>query len=154
LALNQLRIGQALELGICIVLIAVVLDRLSLAWANKATDYFADQGFAARHKYGLIFAGICVGGIVLAYIRGWILGDGINYFYLIPHNEGLTTEDFWQSGVDWMVDNWYQGLQGFNHALITQVLIPMKRPSLRCRYSPPLFWRWASDIALAGCARC
>ena len=30
LALNQLRIGQALELGICIVLIAVVLDKLSL----------------------------------------------------------------------------------------------------------------------------
>ena len=37
LALNQLRIGQALEQGICIVLIAVMLDKLSLAWANKPT---------------------------------------------------------------------------------------------------------------------
>jgi glycine betaine/proline transport system permease protein len=126
LALNQLRIGQALELGVCIVLIAVLLDRLSLAWANKSTDYFADQSFAVRHKYGLIFAGIFVSGIVLAVLGGRIFGDGVNYFYLIPHNMGVTTEDFWQSGVDWMVENWYQGLQGFNRGLITQVLIPMK----------------------------
>ena len=55
LALNQLRIGQALELGICIVLIAVVLDKLSLAWANKQTDYFADDNFVQRHKYGIFF---------------------------------------------------------------------------------------------------
>ena len=47
LALNQLRIGQALEQGICIVLIAVMLDKLSLAWANKPTDYFADLSFLA-----------------------------------------------------------------------------------------------------------
>ena len=126
LALNQLRIGQALELGVCIVLIAVVLDRLSLAWANKKTDYFADQNFAMRHKFGLVFAGIFVGGIVLAYLGSLIFGDGINYFYMVPHNKGITTENFWQSRVDWMVENWYQGLQGFNRWLITQVLIPMK----------------------------
>lgn len=126
LALNQLRIGQALELGICIVLIAVVLDRLSLAWANKKTDYFADQRFAVRHKYGLIFVAIFLAGTALALIGNRIFGDGINYFYLIPHNKGITTEDFWQSGVDWMVVNWYDGLQVFNRWLITQVLIPMK----------------------------
>ena len=60
LALNGLRIGLALELGIhrppCIVLIALVLDKLSLAWANKQTDYFADVSFVERHKYVLIFA--------------------------------------------------------------------------------------------------
>ena len=126
LALNQLRIGQALELGVCIVLIAVLLDRLSLAWANQKADYFADQSFAARHKFGLIFAGIVVIGILLAYIGGRLFADSVNYLYQIPHNKGITTEDFWQSGVDWMVENWYQGLQGFNRWLITQVLVPMK----------------------------
>ena len=35
LALNGLKIGAAIEQGICIVLIAIVLDRMSLAWANK-----------------------------------------------------------------------------------------------------------------------
>ncbi len=126
LALNQLRIGQALELGICIVLIALILDRLSLGWANKQIDYFADLKFIERHKYALIFIGCLFVGIVLAYAGAYIFEGGINYFYLIPHNKGITTEQFWQSGVDWMVDNWYQGLQVFNRALITNVLIPMK----------------------------
>lgn len=130
LALNQLRIGQALELGICIVLIAVVLDKLSLAWADKQTDYFADLSFVERHKYALIFAVFFVVCIVLAFLGRLIFQDGINYFYLIPHNKGITTEPFWQGGVDWMVENWYSGLQGFNRGLITNVLQPMKNAYL------------------------
>ena len=130
LALNQLRIGQALELGICIVLIAVVLDKLSLGWANKQIDYFTDLSFIERHKYILIFVGIFLAGILLAYLGSIIFEGGINYFYLIPHNKGITTEQFWQSGVDWMVENWYQGLQVFNKALIIFVLLPMKNAYL------------------------
>ena len=61
-ALNGLRVGKALEIGICIVLIAIVLDRLSLAWANKQTDYFAELSFKERHKYSLMFlVVICCG---------------------------------------------------------------------------------------------
>ena len=130
LALNQLRIGQALELGICIVLIAVVLDKLSLGWAGKQIDYFADLSFVERHKYSLIMAAILVAGVILASIGSLIFKDGINYFYLIPHNQGLTTENFWQSGVDWIVDNWYTSLQVFNTGLIVNVLIPMKNAYL------------------------
>ncbi|MCP3688706.1 MAG: ABC transporter permease subunit [Gammaproteobacteria bacterium] len=130
LALNQLRIGQALELGICIVLIAVVLDKLSLGWANKQVDYFADLSFARRHRYALIMLVIFVAGIALAFIGASVFKDGINYFYLIPHNKGITTENLWQSGVDWMVDNWYGSLQVFNKGLIVNVLVPMKNAYL------------------------
>ena len=126
LALNQLRIGQALELGICIVLIAVVLDKLSLAWANKQTDYFADSSYFQRHKYGIIFLIFMVTCVILTFVGKIIFGGGINYFYLIPHNQGITTEPFWQAGVDWMVENWYHGLQTFNNWLIIDVLMPMK----------------------------
>ena len=45
LALNQLRIGLALEAGVCISLIAILLDKMSLAWAHKQTDYFANLNF-------------------------------------------------------------------------------------------------------------
>jgi glycine betaine/proline transport system permease protein len=130
LSLNQLRIGQALELGICIVLIAITLDKLSLGWANKQIDYFASSSFIERHKYGLIVLAILIGGTLLALVGSVIFKDGINYFYLIPHNKGITTELFWQSGVDWMVDNWYSGLQVFNTGLIVNVLIPMKNAYL------------------------
>ena len=130
LALNQLRIGQALELGICIVLIAVVLDKLSLAWANKQTDYFADRSFLQLHKYGVACLVLFMVTVAFSVIGRMAFSDGINYFYLIPHNKGITTEFFWQAGVDWMVENWYQGLQGFNKTLIVDVLMPMKHAYL------------------------
>ncbi|HUS54037.1 MAG TPA: ABC transporter permease subunit [Thermohalobaculum sp.] len=130
LALNQLRIGQALELGICIVLIAVVLDKLSLAWANKQMDYFADLSFVERNRHGLLFLAVAAICVVLAFLGSLIFKGGINYLYLIPHNKGVTTEWFWQAGVDWMVDNWYAGLQGFNRGLIVDVLQPMKNAYL------------------------
>ena len=126
LALNQLKIGQALELGICIVLIAVFLDNLSLAWANKQTDYFADLPFIERHKYAVSFAAILFVGTLLAYLGTFLFRDGINYLYMIPHNKGYTSQLFWQSGVDWIWDTFFFSLQGFNTWLIQDVLIPMK----------------------------
>lgn len=130
LALNGLKIGLALELGICIVLIAVVLDKLSLAWANKQTDYFADLGFVQRHFYWLLFVALFIVCVALAFLGSLVFKDGINYLYMIPHNKGFTTDMFWQSGVDWMVENWYAGLQGFNRGLIINVLQPMKNAYL------------------------
>ena len=126
LALNGLRIGLALELGICIVLIALVLDKLSLAWADKQTDYFADLSFTERNKHLMLFLAVFVVCIVLAFLGKFIFGEGINYLYLIPHSKGVTTEWLWQGGVDWMVENWYSGLQVFNRGLIINVLQPMK----------------------------
>ena len=130
LSLNQLRIGQALELGICIVLIAVVLDKLSLAWANKQTDYFADRSFLLRHKHSLSLLALFVVAIVFSGAGRVLFGDGINYFHLIPHNKGITTEVFWQAGVDWILNNFSQGLQSFNKKLIIDILVPMKHAYL------------------------
>jgi len=126
LALNGLRIGQAIEQGICIVLIAVLLDKMSLAWANKQIDYFADLSFMKRHKYSLLFLVIFVVGIVLAYIGTFFFREGFNYLYIVPHNKGITTENFWQTGVDWLWDTFFYTLTGFKVFLITKVLMPMK----------------------------
>ena len=135
LALNQLRVGQALELGVCIVLIAVVLDKLSLAWANKQIDYFADLTFLKRNKYLFIFAAILVSGSCVAYMGIFFFKDGFNYFYLIPHNKGITTEWIWQAGVDWIWDTFFFKLKVINEFLIIYVLMPMKHAYL----SMPVF---------------
>ena len=126
LALNQLRIGLALECGVCITLIAVVLDKLSLAWANKQTDYFADLTFIQRHKFSLLFLVILFVGSVSAYIGTFYFKEGFNYLYIVPHNKGITTEPFWQAGVDWIWDTFFFSLKAFNVFLITKVLMPMK----------------------------
>jgi len=130
IALNRLRIGLALEIGVCIVLIAIVLDRLSLAWANKQTDYFADQSFKQRHKYSIWFLVVFFIGIAIAWLGSFIFKDGFNYLYLIPHNKGITTEPFWQAGVDWMWDTFFYALKGFNEWFIVDVLQPVKKAFL------------------------
>ncbi|MGR3344109.1 MAG: ABC transporter permease [Paracoccaceae bacterium] len=126
ISLNSLKVGTGIEIGVCIVLIAVLLDKMSLAWANKQTDYFADLAFIERHKYSLIFLIVFMVGTVLAYIGTLIFEEGFNYLYIIPHNKGITTAPFWQAAVDWVWDTFFYSLKSFNVFLITQVLIPMR----------------------------
>ena len=130
LALNQLRIGLALESGICIVLIAVVLDKMSLAWANKQADYFADLNFVERNKHFLMFVLVLAVGVLLAYVGTFFFKEGFNYLYIVPHNKGITTEPFWQAGIDWIWDTFFFTLKAFNVFLITNVLVPMKNAYL------------------------
>ena len=130
IALNQLRIGQALEIGICIVLIALVLDRLSLAWANKQTDYFSEPSFKRRNKHLFMFLVVFVIGVVLAIIGSYIFKEGFNYLYQIPQNKGITTEAFWQAGVDWIWDTFFFSIKVFNDWFIVGVLIPVKNAFL------------------------
>ncbi len=126
LALNQLRIGLALECGICITLIAVLLDKMSLAWANKQTNYFENLNFFQQHKYGLLFIAVLIIGSILAYIGSFFFKEGFNYLFIVPHNKGISTEPFWNAGVDYIVENFFFSLNIFNVFLITKILMPMK----------------------------
>jgi len=126
LALNQLRIGLALECGVCITLIAILLDKMSLAWANKETNYFENPTYFQQNKYSFIFLGSVVVGVILAMIGSVYFKEGFNYLFIVPHNKGISTESFWNAGVDWIWDNFFYTLKIFNTWLITQVLIPMK----------------------------
>jgi len=131
LALNQLRIGLALEAGICITLIAVLLDRMSLAWAHKQTDYFADLSFFERHRYGIFFVGAVVIGLIFASVGSFYFKEGFNYLYEVPHNKGISAEPFWNAGVDWIWDTFFYQLKVFNTWLIQDVLQPMRAAFLR-----------------------
>ena len=126
IALNRLDIGTATEIGICIVLIAIVLDRMSLAWANKQTDYFSNLSLIEKHKYSLIFAGLFVIALGLAYLGQFIFPEGFNYLYIVPHNKGISIAPTLQSGVDWIWDTYFFTLKVFNEWLILSVLMPVK----------------------------
>ena len=131
LALNQLRIGLALEAGVCITLIAVLLDKLSLAWANKQKNYFENPTDFEKNKYLYIFGGIVLAGYIFSFIGTFLFREGFNYFFIVPHNKGISTEAFWNAGVDWVLANFFDTLKIFNTWLIVDVLIPMKNAFLR-----------------------
>jgi len=126
LALNQLNIGLALECGVCITLIAVLLDKMSLAWANKQTNYFENLTYFQENKFTIIFGIIVLVGSILAFLGSFFFKEGFNYLFIVPHNKGISTEVFWNAGVEWIWDTFFFTLKIFNTWLITKVLIPMK----------------------------
>jgi len=131
LALNQLNIGLALEAGLCISLIAILLDKMSLAWANKQTDYFGNLTFYQRYKNTLFFVSAVLISVICAYVGSFYFKEGFNYLYEVPHNKGISTADFWNKGVDWIWDTFFYTLKIFNTWLIVDVLQPMRAAYLR-----------------------
>jgi len=131
LALNQLNIGLALEAGLCISLIAILLDKMSLAWANKQIDYFGNLTFFQRHKNTFFFGVAIILGILFAYFGSFYFKDGYNYLFEVPHNKGISTADFWNKGVDWIFDTFFVYIKAFNTWLIVDVLQPMRALYLR-----------------------
>ncbi|MFT6372288.1 MAG: glycine betaine/proline transport system permease protein [Gammaproteobacteria bacterium] len=150
IALNSLKIGSGLEIGICIVLIAVMLDKMSLAWANKQIDYFSDQGFWDRHKYLIICALILLIGIFFAYLGKSFFKENFNYLYIIPHNKGITTAPFWQAAVDWIWDTFFFSLKSFNEFLIINILVPMKEAYLGMPVAATFLLVMGTAFILAG----
>jgi glycine betaine/proline transport system permease protein len=64
-SLQQLKIGAALEQGLAITLIAIVLDRITQAYATKPTDYSKRaRSFAYRHGHLLTFVAV----VAVAYV--------------------------------------------------------------------------------------
>ena len=125
-ALNGLKIGKAAEIGICVVIIAVVLDKLSLAWANKQKDYFANLNFYKKNLASIYFILLTTILGVVAYFSAFYFENGFNYLYLIPFGEGLTIAPILDAGVDWIWETFFYYLNIFNKFLITNVLFVMR----------------------------
>ena len=70
-------------------------------------------------------------GYLFSYLGTFFFKEGFNYFFIVPHNKGISTEAFWNAGVDWILDNFFDPLKVFNTWLIVDVLIPMKNAFLR-----------------------
>ena len=120
-----------MEVGLCISLIAILLDKMSLAWANKQEDYFGNLTFFERNKNAYYFGIAVVIGIVLAYLGSFYFKEGYNYLFEVPHNKGISTADFWNRGVDWIFDTFFVYIKAFNTWLIVEVLQPMRALYLR-----------------------
>ena len=125
IALNSLKIGKAAEAGLSIVIIAVVLDRFTRAWANLQRDYFADLNFYQKYKYWIWFLVSTIVFSIVAYL-GTFIFDEINYLYIIPIEKGLTIGPQIDAAVDWVWETFFFTLNAFNKFLIINILVPMK----------------------------
>ena len=135
-ALRRLKIGEGVEAGVAITLLAIALDRLSQAYANRPSPmHDLQQGsFVTRHPHSLLFAGIV--GLT------WLLGIYLPVMNTYPESWQLTTGAFWGDLVRYININFYDALESFKNFLLLNFMIPFKRFLL----SLP----WIAVVAMVG----
>ncbi|MGI9508877.1 MAG: ABC transporter permease, partial [Geminicoccaceae bacterium] len=149
--LQSLRIGQALEIGVAIVFIAVMLDRLSLAWSEKQPEHQEDGPFWQVHPF-LTAAGVVV-------IVSTLLALVTPLAQTLPKEYTITTAPFWDGLVDFMTVNLHGPLSVIKDALLLNVLIPLRNAFQAVPWIAAVFlaaavgWRlggWKLALTVAG----
>ncbi len=119
--LNRLRslwIGQALEIGVVIVFMAIILDRLSQAWARKEPEHMREGPFHVRHPF--LTAGAAV--VVVSYV----LAAFVPALQLWPKSLSITTAPLWDALIDDIIVYAFDYLELIKDTLLVHVLIPMR----------------------------
>ena len=118
LALRALKIGQAMEAGLAIVIMAVVLDRLSQAMAHKRPEAVIAVGFWGRHTNAILAIGVLVGSTLLS-----IVFPALNK---LPDSLTFTTAPYWKAGVDWITINFFDAIEAMRVFVLLNFLNPLR----------------------------
>jgi len=134
LRLQNLSLGQALENGIAVVLMAVMLDRLSRALSEKQPERRPEGPFWRVHPYLVAAAIVIVASIVAAVLTP--------YAQELPRSATITTAPFWDAVVRFITITLYDPLSFIRDGLLIHVLIPLRTGF---QWMP-----WIAVAALAG----
>ena len=141
--LQSLKLGQSLEIGVAIVLLAVVLDGLSRAWAEKKRDYTANLPFHKRFRYPIL--------VVVMVSAAYVLAQYFPILDKVPRDLTVTYAKTWDGLVDWIVLNWTAGLTAFRYFLIVNVLAPLRDTLLYMPYPAVMLLVAGLGLILGGC---
>ena len=144
LRLQSLKIGQAFELGISIVLLAIVLDRFSRAWAARKPVHADRVTFRSRWGWPLTALGIVVLTFGLAALQP-VLWEMPRRLDLGVVRLPLTLAPPIDALVDLITTHLFDALQAFRGWLLLTVLIPMRAAYLALPWTAVL-------VLLAGLA--
>jgi glycine betaine/proline transport system permease protein len=119
LALRALKLGAALEAGLAIVALAIALDRLSQAFAERRPSAFRPGHFWQRHPH------MCAA--LLALFATTLLAQFWPALTEIPKSMTLTTAPMWKELVDWITQNFFDVIEAFRTWVLLNVLNPVKQ---------------------------
>jgi glycine betaine/proline transport system permease protein len=138
-ALRSLNIGKGLEAGLAIVVLAVALDRISQAYALRATQVANVGGRSFVQRYALPLAALATA------VLFWILGLVAPAIRTYPPSLHVSTAEFWDALVKWLNVNFFDTFEMVKTAVLLNVLLPVKRFML----AQP--WPWAVALVTIAC---
>jgi glycine betaine/proline transport system permease protein len=120
-ALRRLDIGAGLEAGVAIVVLAVVLDRLSQALAERGEPVARDErrGWLLRHPH--------LAAAVLLVLATGLAGQVVPPLVRYPEAWTISTAPWWGALVSWVNVNYFDALEAFKTAVVLNLLVPVKR---------------------------
>lgn len=121
--LQALRIGEALEMGLAIVFMAIMLDRLSQAAARRRPEHRdEDLSWAKHHPHATALAAVVAFTFVLAAVFDWALV----YPAESARDWTITTAPFWDAVVDYVQVAWRPATLALKEFLLLGILLPLK----------------------------
>jgi glycine betaine/proline transport system permease protein len=140
-SLRRLAIGEGLEAGIAITLLAIALDRLSQAFAQSSPagrrEESGTRSVVARHPYLVLALAVLAGATLLGFL--------VPALRAYPEAAQVTTGPFWNDLVRWININFFDQLEAVKTFLLLNLLIPFKRFLLQLPWTAVV-----AMVALAG----
>ncbi len=143
-SLRRQAIGEGIEAGVAITLIAIVLDRISQAWATRTGDSASldQQGWFHRYRntaYALIvLAATTVAAIFMPVFAQW------------PETLEITTGQFWNDIVKWININFFDQLEAIKVFVLLNILKPIKLFLLALPWTAVLLFLAIAGLQLGG----
>lgn len=137
LALRALKIGQGMEAGLAIVVLAVLLDRLSQAAARQRPSAYVERRALWEAHPHMMAALAILAVTTLASL--WVPA-----LAKVPAGIEISTAPAWKAGVDWVTVNFFDTIEAFRVTLLLYVLNPVRS---FCENFP-----WAGAVALLSLA--
>ncbi len=143
-SLRRQAIGDGLEAGIAITLIAIVLDRLTQAWAAKSPKLHAESSptFFQRHRNFSLAILVLAASTAISFVAP--------FFAQWPAQYEISTGQFWNDLIKWININFFDELEAVKVFLLLNVLKPVKAFLLGLPWPGVLLFLALAGLQLGG----